>query len=104
MEWNDTSFYSMERSWLFHSTAIPWSGVEWNGGTFIPRTSLPTESLEDFFEKTLAEGSLDAETRCLVMELAETWSAFIGDSWKKQSLKWFWLEECLDGGDKIRYT
>jgi hypothetical protein len=58
----------------------------------------PSLSLKEFFEKKLAEKSLDSEDKDFIMLLAETWGGFIGDPWQRQSLKWFWLEECLDGG------
>ncbi|KAK4078871.1 hypothetical protein Purlil1_11809 [Purpureocillium lilacinum] len=29
------------------------------------------------------------------------WGSFIGDCWEEQSLKWFWLEECLDGDNLL---
>ena len=58
----------------------------------------PNVSLKDFFREKLAERSLSHDDRNLVLQLAEMWGAFVGDSWERQSLKWFWLEECLDGG------
>lgn len=57
----------------------------------------PTLNLEDFFNEKLAEGTLSREQRSRVLLLAEMWGSFIGDSWKRQSLRWFWLEECLEG-------
>lgn len=58
-------------------------------------------SLKDFFKAKLAEQSLDPESQDQILLLAEMWGAFIGDSWGRQSLKWFWLEECLDGGNAL---
>lgn len=55
-------------------------------------------SLIDFIRKRLAEREKDDESRDFILELAEMWGGFVGDSVRKQSLKWFWLEECLDGG------
>ncbi|EON64066.1 hypothetical protein W97_03296 [Coniosporium apollinis CBS 100218] len=57
----------------------------------------PNVSLKDLFREKLAERSLSHDDRNLVLQLAEMWGAFVGDSWERQSLKWFWLEECLDG-------
>lgn len=58
----------------------------------------PDLSLRDWFEEKLPERGLSDEDHALVMQMAQLWGSFIGDSWEKQSLKWFWLEECLDGG------
>ncbi|KAG7289945.1 hypothetical protein NEMBOFW57_006322 [Staphylotrichum longicolle] len=53
--------------------------------------------LKDFFQEKLAEGTLSEDQQARVLLLAEMWGSFIGDSWERQSLRWFWLEECLDG-------
>lgn len=61
--------------------------------------SIPPElSLKDWLEDKLSRRSLHHEDIALAMQMAQLWGSFIGDSWEKQSLKWFWLEECLDGG------
>ncbi|KAK3901671.1 flavin-containing amine oxidase [Staphylotrichum tortipilum] len=57
----------------------------------------PSLSLKDYFYEKLAEGTLDKDQQKRVLLLAEMWGSFIGDSWDRQSLRWFWLEECLDG-------
>ncbi|KAK3680421.1 flavin-containing amine oxidase [Podospora appendiculata] len=54
-------------------------------------------TLKDFFHKKLAESSLSEDQKARVLLLGEMWGSFIGDSWERQSLRWFWLEECLDG-------
>ena len=59
----------------------------------------PDVSLKDFFKDRLLVRQLDAKTQSFILELAEIWGAFVGDAFEKQSLKWFWLEECLDGGE-----
>lgn len=67
--------------------------------------SIPAEkSLYDFFEEQVvqmfpAEGdgeAADAKRRA-VLHLAEMWGAFVGSPIQRQSLKFFWLEECIDG-------
>lgn len=57
----------------------------------------PRTSLKDYFTDRLKDES--AEDRDLVLMMAEQWGCFIGDEWQKQSLRWFWMEECLDGGE-----
>lgn len=60
------------------------------------------KSLFDFFEQKVLEifpsGEHAERSRKLVLQLAEIWGAFVGSSVKTQSLKFFWLEECIDGG------
>jgi hypothetical protein len=61
----------------------------------------PNESLKDFFEKKLLEefpGQADLDKKKILMQMAELWGAFVGSPVYRQSLKFFWLEECIDGG------
>ncbi|KEY72048.1 hypothetical protein S7711_00065 [Stachybotrys chartarum IBT 7711] len=60
------------------------------------------ESLHDFFrlkvEEKIPESEPDhKENRKLVMQLSEQWGAFVGSPIERQSLKFFWLEECIEG-------
>jgi hypothetical protein len=61
------------------------------------------KSLFDFFEQKVLErfpsGNDVERSRKLVLQLAEIWGAFVGSSVRTQSLKFFWLEECIDGGN-----
>jgi hypothetical protein len=61
----------------------------------------PKYSLYEFFEekvKVLYPKHDQKRQRELVLQMAELWGAFVGSSVKTQSLKFFWLEECIDGG------
>ncbi|PHH81062.1 hypothetical protein CDD80_3344 [Ophiocordyceps camponoti-rufipedis] len=56
------------------------------------------KSLLDFIHEKLAvHPGLDSGDRRIVLQLAESWGDFIGSPVSRQSLKFFWLEECLDG-------
>ena len=59
-------------------------------------------SLKDYFQEQLINHA--QSERDLVLMLAEQWGGFIGDEWHKQSLRWFWLEECLDGGKVLTWS
>jgi hypothetical protein len=61
----------------------------------------PEISLKDFFSEQVVERKLSKADQTLVLQMAEMWGAFIGDPLERQSLKYFWLEECLDGGEWI---
>ncbi|CAG8979542.1 hypothetical protein HYALB_00004995 [Hymenoscyphus albidus] len=58
-------------------------------------------SLHDFFSEKVHElhpGPGEEEIRRkVVMQMSELWGAFVGSPVTTQSLKFFWLEECLDG-------
>ncbi|KAI9784649.1 MAG: hypothetical protein M1839_001871 [Geoglossum umbratile] len=37
------------------------------------------------------------ENQALLLKMAQSWGAFVGDPVDRQSLKFFWMEECCDG-------
>ncbi|KAJ8119484.1 hypothetical protein ONZ43_g3570 [Nemania bipapillata] len=60
------------------------------------------ESLLEFFGKELArripkESPGSNEKRKIMYQIAESWGAYVGNHIASQSLKYFWLEECIDG-------
>lgn len=60
-------------------------------------------NLYDYFEKKVKEkfpdGKGDSELkRKLVLQSSEMWGAFVGNKIQRQTMKFFWLEECIDGG------
>lgn len=52
----------------------------------------------DYFHSSIKEKDLDSDSSTLVLQMARIWGDFIGDPIEKQSLKYLWLEECIDGG------
>ncbi|KAI1104768.1 FAD/NAD(P)-binding domain-containing protein [Jackrogersella minutella] len=89
--------------------AIYYSGIMWDvvGAAFAysnkhSATISPDESLWDFFKKEVPRRISDSEEdfekkRNFVYQLADQWGAFVGSHIFTQSLKFFWLEECIDG-------
>ena len=59
----------------------------------------PEKSLKDFVTEQVKEEDLTEEERRLILQMADMWGAFVGDPIERQSLKYFWLEECIDGGE-----
>ncbi|KAK0635890.1 hypothetical protein B0T17DRAFT_485278 [Bombardia bombarda] len=60
------------------------------------------KSLLDFFREQVTIKIPETEDgyakkRHVVLQLSELWGAFVGSPIDKQSLKFFWLEECIDG-------
>lgn len=58
----------------------------------------PEESLMDYFEIKVNGMGLSKTSSELVLAMARVWGDFVGEPIEKQSLKFFWLEECIEGG------
>ncbi|KAH5644207.1 hypothetical protein HBI51_122060 [Parastagonospora nodorum] len=56
------------------------------------------KSLFNFFEEKV-QGMFpdDKAKQETILQMAEMWGAFVGSPIQTQSLKYFWLEECIDG-------
>lgn len=62
------------------------------------------ESLHDFFRSKVVEKIPATEEgyerrRDIVLQMSDMWGAFVGSPIARQSLKFFWLEECIEGGE-----
>lgn len=57
------------------------------------------KSLMDYFREQIPKIEKDISKQSLLLEQAHMWGAFVGDSIERQSLKFFFLEECIDGGE-----
>ncbi|MCJ1474381.1 hypothetical protein MMC13_003039 [Lambiella insularis] len=57
----------------------------------------PDRSLWDYFVERVDKTDLDQADRKIALQIAHMWGAFVGDPIERQSLKYFWLEECIDG-------
>jgi hypothetical protein len=87
-----------ELVWMIIEQAMKYSNDE--------SADIPADkSLHNFFEEKLEEilpslvESNDEEKRkrATILRMAEMWGAFVGSPIQTQSLKYFWLEECIDG-------
>lgn len=58
----------------------------------------PEKSLMDFFRTKVEEKKLDKYTSKLVLQHAQIWGDYVGEPTETQSLKYMWLEECIDDG------
>ena len=63
----------------------------------------PQKSLGNFFQEQVVERIPDSEegferARHILLQMAELWGNFVGSPLSTQSLKFFWLEECIEGG------
>ncbi|KAK5660151.1 hypothetical protein OQA88_13620 [Cercophora sp. LCS_1] len=62
----------------------------------------PALTLLDFFKEQIPKKAPETEPGCaqkrhILLQLSELWGAFVGTPIERQSLKFFWLEECIDG-------
>ncbi|KAH6840690.1 hypothetical protein B0I37DRAFT_220980 [Chaetomium sp. MPI-CAGE-AT-0009] len=62
----------------------------------------PGRSLLDFFQEQVVRRIPDSQEgyqrkRRLLLQMAELWGNFVGSPLGTQSLKFFWLEECIEG-------
>lgn len=58
----------------------------------------PEMSLMDFFRMKVKQQKLDKYTSKLVLQHAQIWGDYVGEPTETQSLKYMWLEECIDDG------
>ncbi|KAJ6093194.1 Amine oxidase [Penicillium sp. IBT 16267x] len=57
----------------------------------------PEESLHDFFQMKVRESTFSEEEQQLVLDACKLWGAYVGEPIHRQSLRFFRLEECIDG-------
>ena len=77
--------------WEIISNAFKYSR---ENGSSIP----PQSSLMDFFRSEVKGTGLDDASSKLIFQMARMWGDFVGEPIEKQSLRFFWLEECIEGG------
>ena len=86
---------ALKRVWDILSKAIEFS----NANT--QQLDLST-SLYDFFTRECTRmvqaGGMSDYERELVLGMAQMWGAYVGDRVERQSLKFFFLEDCIEGG------
>ncbi|CAF9909209.1 MAG: hypothetical protein ALECFALPRED_005411 [Alectoria fallacina] len=79
-----------ELVWEIISNAFKYSR---ENGPSIP----PQSSLMDFFKSEVKGKNLDDASSKLIFQMARMWGDFVGEPIEKQSLRFFWLEECIEG-------
>jgi hypothetical protein len=55
------------------------------------------DKVKEMFPSELEEDTEAERKRKTILDMAEMWGAFVGSPIQTQSLKFFWLEECIDG-------
>jgi hypothetical protein len=69
-------------------------------GSFIQNEALDTEKGQSITPSNDTGVISDME---VMLDMANMWGAFVGSPIQKQSLKFFFLEECIDGGNAPIY-
>lgn len=57
----------------------------------------PEQSLFDFFQERVQQTNFSPAEKELCLDACKLWGAYVGDPVERQSLKFFCLEECIDG-------
>lgn len=60
-------------------------------------TISPDRSLFDFFREKVEETGFSTKEKEACLQYCKLWGAYVGESVERQSLKFFCLEECIDG-------
>lgn len=112
-DWDEKQqIYNTDGTLLSPAEAAEYGALIWDDGLIASafnysRTntaSIPAnESLLDYFRKEvkslftdLDEGAAEAKRETL-LHITEFWGAYVGSPVSRQSLKYFWLEECIEG-------
>ncbi|CAL5870318.1 uncharacterized protein PFLUO_LOCUS4554 [Penicillium psychrofluorescens] len=62
--------------------------------------SIPADrSLFDFFQEKVQQTGLSPAEQALYLDVCKLWGAYVGDPIERQSLKFFRMEECIDGNN-----
>ncbi|RAH45078.1 flavin monoamine oxidase family protein [Aspergillus brunneoviolaceus CBS 621.78] len=64
------------------------------------KETIPADrSLLDYIKEQVVQTDLSEEEKVLCVESSKMWGAYVGDPIERQSLKFFCLEECIDGNN-----
>ena len=101
-----TSVYSEDGYFVDRDTAATQTALVWETITEAYKESddnsatIPPEmSLLDFFKRRVEEQNIGEAAAKQILQIARVWGDVVGEPIEMQSLKFFWLEECIEGGD-----
>ncbi|RAL01762.1 flavin monoamine oxidase family protein [Aspergillus ibericus CBS 121593] len=89
---DDTASRISEVLWTTIENAFEYSNIHKD-------TIPPDRSLLDFIREKVEETDLTTTEKDLCIESSRLWGAYVGDPIERQSLKFFCLEECIDGNN-----
>ena len=79
-------------AWDIVEEAIRYSQED--NGASIP----PNISLMDYFREAVKARNYPEARQKLILKMAHMWSNIVGEPIDQQSLRYMWLEECIEGG------
>ena len=85
-------------AWDIVEEAMKYSQVD--GGASIP----PEISLMDYFREAVDARGYAETSQTMILQMAHMWSNIVGESLHQQSLRYLWLEECIEGGPRPPHT
>ena len=99
------AFYNQSGDEISHNLALDHSKLSWDivtqaikysqtQGDLIP----PNLSLLDYYQRVLEKQEMSESSKELVLEMGRMWGNIVGEPIEQQSLRYMWLEECIDGG------
>ena len=89
---SNTALTLSATTWDIIDEAIRYS--QRDRGASIP----PQTSLIDYIEHATRLRGYDEVKSKLIVDMAHMWSNIVGEPVEKQSLRYMWLEECIEGG------
>ncbi|KAL8805991.1 MAG: hypothetical protein Q9182_001648 [Xanthomendoza sp. 2 TL-2023] len=58
---------------------------------------------QDWCSWAIQSGDIDQREAELILGMSQMWGAYVGDRVERQSLKFFYLEDCIEGGKHLDY-
>ena len=91
----DIANKTLERVWDTLAKAVDYSAIHTDALD-------PSKSLYDFFtaecQGMIRDGIVPESDAELFLGMAHMWGAYVGDRIERQSLKFLFLEDCIEGG------
>ena len=97
----DTANKTLEQVWDTLARAVDYSATN-------TEALDPSESLYDFFtaekENSTQDDAVSESKDALFLGMAHMWGAYVGDRVERQSLKFLYLEDCIEGGMNCSFS
>ncbi|KAK4991150.1 hypothetical protein LTR66_006621 [Elasticomyces elasticus] len=93
---SDEANEALKQVWDILEKAITHST---NHSEEIPSSASLYNFFRDWCDRTLQSGEMTEREVELVLGMSQMWGAYVGDRVERQSLKFFYLEDCIEGDD-----
>ncbi|KAL6714192.1 hypothetical protein ACLMJK_008687 [Lecanora helva] len=87
---------ALNKTWQILEEALQYST---HGSKDIETTTSLFDFFKDWCEQALHRGDMTEKEVDLLLDMSHMWGAYVGDRIELQSLKFFFLEDCIDGDD-----